>query len=84
MAEEKGKVGNNSFFRKQISDPLDKAMGWEGGYKSKSIPRALIHGTYHGLAAAGNFATGNSGNAKAELKRSKDVFTRKEHYDSKK
>ncbi len=41
---------------RNVSDRLDKAMGWEGAYKDESRVRAGIHGVWHWGAGV---ATGN-------------------------
>jgi len=61
-----GPLNNNSFFR-GISDKLDNHLGQ--GYKSDSMMRGALHGTYH-LAQC--YITDNQ----RECERAKDQFSK--------
>ncbi len=72
MESEKG-VSDHKATR-EFSNQLDKAMGWEGGYKSESCTRAIIHGTYHDAVGYYKEAHGNSTGGKAEHARAGEQF----------
>ena len=45
--KDKSKPLANPPFWRDVSNKLDKAMGWEGDYKDESRVRAIIHAGWH-------------------------------------
>ena len=65
---------SNKPSHRSISDTLDKVMGWEGGYKETSKPRAIIHTIYHDAVGYYKSLHGNKEGAAAEHQRAKDIW----------
>ncbi|EWS76341.1 hypothetical protein TTHERM_000011798 (macronuclear) [Tetrahymena thermophila SB210] len=67
-------VSNNKQMR-GISDTLDSRY-WKGGYKSKSVTRAAVHGVYHAGVGICKLYHGNAKGFHAELCRAGEQFAK--------
>ncbi len=70
-----GQLANPAGMR-SLSDKLDDAAGWSGGYKESSGTRGFIHGVWHTGAGVVAAVTPGNNNAKGEFGRAGDQFSK--------